>query len=337
LILDKFELIRLLGDGRFHSGQALASQLRVSRGAIWKSLKKFERELGLEIQSVRGRGYRLDTAIEFLDANTVKAALSSDIHSQLDQVEVHTSLDSTNRYLYELARNAAQCGHVVIAEHQQAGRGRRGRNWVSPFAQNIYLSLLWRFDFALPRLAGLSLAVAVAVARALHRLTDIEPQLKWPNDILFQGRKLAGNLLEVQGESDGPCAAVIGIGINVSMPEAAAKEIDQVWIDLNHAAGKTISRNILCAAILNELVAALQAFTESGLKSFLADWQRWDGIAGQPVRLIFSDSEIEGVVQGIDEQGALLLRNKNGLRRYQIGEVSLRGLNDSIGGLKVAQ
>ncbi len=323
-MLDRFELLKLLGDGRFHSGETLARQLGVSRGAIWKVLKKFEQDFGLEIQSVRGRGYRLDTPLEFLDANRIHACMKTTTRCLLGKVELHDSLGSTNRYLYELASNDAPAGYVVIAEHQQVGRGRRGRIWVSPFAQNIYLSLLWRFEFGLARLSGLSLMVAVAVARALHRIAGIEPELKWPNDIHHQGRKLSGNLLEVQGESDGPCAAVIGIGVNVSMPASAAEGINQPWTDLSTASGRQISRNLLCAAILDELVVALVAFSESGLKSFMPDWQRWDGIMGKSVRLIFADHAIEGEARGIDEQGALLLRNRHGLRRYQMGEVSLR-------------
>lgn len=322
-MLDRFELLKLLGDGRFHSGQTLARQLGVSRGAVWKALKKFEQDFGLEIHSVRGRGYRLGAPLEFLDANRIQASIKTATRCLLGQIELHDSLDSTNHYLYGLA-GEAQAGHVVIAEHQQAGRGRRGRIWVSPFAQNIYLSLLWRFDFGLARLSGLSLMVAVAVARALHRIAGIDPELKWPNDIHYQGRKLSGNLLEVQGESEGPCAAVIGIGVNVSMPASAAEGIDQPWTDLSTASGRQISRNLLCAVILDELVVALAVFSESGLKSFMPDWQRWDGIMGKSVHLIFADHTIGGEARGIDEQGALLLRNRHGLCRYQMGEVSLR-------------
>ncbi len=323
-MLDRVELLKRLGDGRFHSGETLARQLGVSRGAIWKALKKMAQDFGLDIQSVRGRGYRLEIPIDFLDADKIQAGLKPATRSRLSAIEVHTSLNSTNHHLYELARQGVENGHVVMAEHQRAGRGRRGRIWVSPFAQNIYLSLLWRFDFALARLSGLSLMVAITVARALHRVGGIEPQLKWPNDIQFQGRKLSGNLLEVQGESDGPCAAVMGIGVNVSMPATAAEAIDQPWIDLSRASNRRISRNSLSAAILDELVMGLIAFSESGLKTFMPDWRRWDGIRGQSVRLIFEDHEIEGQAQGIDEQGALLLRNENGLRHYHMGEVSLR-------------
>lgn len=333
-MLDRFELLRLLGDGRFHSGETLAVRLGVSRGAVWKALKKFEQDFGLGIQSVRGRGYRLDAELEFLDSSIIQAHLKSATCSRLNPIEVYGSLDSTNHYLYKLVAKGAESGHVVIAEHQHAGRGRRGRTWVSPFAQNIYLSLLWRFDFGLARLSGLSLMVAVAVARALHRIVAIDPELKWPNDIQHQGCKLSGNLLEVQGESDGPCSVVMGIGVNVNMPMAVAEAIDQPWTDLSRASGRPISRNILCAAILDELVFALTLFTESGLKSFMPDWQRWDGMMGKSVRLIFTDHEIEGEVRGIDEQGALLLKNESGLRRYHMGEVSLRSAVKSNHGFK---
>ena len=327
-MLNKFELLRLIGDGCFHSGEMLATQLGVSRGAIWKALRKFQQDLGLGIQSVRGRGYRLDMPLEFLEDELIQAEMRVATRARLSVIEIHDSLDSTNYYLFELARKKAESGHLVIAEHQQAGRGRRGRNWISPFAQNLYLSLLWRFDLALARLSGLSLIVSVAVARALHRIAGIEPELKWPNDVLYAGQKLGGNLLEVQGESGGPCTAVIGVGVNVNMPSTAAEDIDQPWIDLNTASGQRIPRNKLCAAIMDELVIALLAFSESGLKTFMSDWQRWDGVKGKQIRLIFADHEIEGEARGIDEQGALILKNRNGLRHYQMGEVSLRALGD---------
>ncbi|HEB56670.1 MAG TPA: bifunctional biotin--[acetyl-CoA-carboxylase] ligase/biotin operon repressor BirA [Gammaproteobacteria bacterium] len=322
-MLDRFELLKLLQDGRFHSGEILAQQLGVTRGAVWKAIKKMAQDFELDIQSVRGRGYRLAMAVEFLDVDKIQAYLKSATDSQISSLEVHTSLSSTNHHVYERARQGVESGYVVIAEYQQAGRGRRGRSWVSPFAQNIYLSLLWRFDFGLARLSGLSLMVAVAVARALYRIAGVEPELKWPNDIQHHGRKLSGNLLEVQGESGGPCAVIIGIGVNTNMP-TAVEDINQPWTDLSRASGRQVSRNLLSAAILDELVISLMTFAESGLKTFMADWQRWDVIRGKSVRLIFTDHEIEGQAEGVDEQGALLLRNRNGLHRYHMGEVSLR-------------
>lgn len=321
---DRLALLQLLADGRFHSGQQLAAQLGVSRGAIWKALKRIEQDFDLELQAVRGRGYRLEPALEFLQREQIRSALSPLARALLSGMEVHTSLDSTNRYLGQLAAEGAGNGQVVLAEHQQAGRGRRGRSWVSPLAQNLYLSLLWRFDFDLARLSGLSLAVAVAVARALTRQTGIEAELKWPNDILFEGKKLGGILLEAQGESEGPCAAVIGIGLNLNMSPRQAAAIDQPWTDLRQASGQSVSRNALCVAVLDELVIALLAFAGSGLESFMADWRRRDALAGSAVRLRFSEHSITGRACGIDEQGALLLETSRGRQRYLMGEVSLR-------------
>ena len=317
-------LLKQLADGHFHSGQALADALGLSRSGIWKTIRKLEQNFGLNIHAVSGRGYKLARALEFLDEQLIRQKLTAATAAELEHLEVYSSLDSTNRYLYQIAAKGVKQRYVVFAEHQTQGQGRRGRAWQSPFAQNLYFSILWHFDFGPEKLAGLSLAVAVAVARALKLRTGIQPQLKWPNDIWFDNKKLSGNLLEIQGQSAGPCSVVIGIGVNVDMEDEFAKSIDQPWIDLRRASQQTIERNELSATLLNQLVPALEQFARTGLESFMSDWCDWDLSYGKEVELIFADHKIAGKAVGIDPQGALLLEKEGNIKAYHMGEVSLR-------------
>ncbi|MCW9025149.1 MAG: bifunctional biotin--[acetyl-CoA-carboxylase] ligase/biotin operon repressor BirA [Gammaproteobacteria bacterium] len=317
-------LLKILADGHFHSGEILAQQLGLSRSGIWKTIKKIEEEFGVIIHAVSGRGYKLESPIEFLDSDLIQQPLSNEAQAGIDNLELYSSLDSTNRYLYQLAGKGIKQRYAVFAEHQTQGQGRRGRQWQSPFAQNLYFSILWHFDFGPEKLAGLSLAIAVAIARALQLETGIQPQLKWPNDVWHTGKKLSGNLLEIQGQSSGPCSVVIGIGVNVDMDDKVTQSIDQPWTDLHRACHQPVDRNSLSAALLNQLVPALTQFAQTGLETFMPDWSAWDLTYGRNVDLIFADHAISGKSMGIDQQGALLLDNEQGVRAYQMGEVSLR-------------
>ena len=248
-------LLPLLADGEFRSGQDLAEALGVSRTAVWKQVNKLASETGLVIDSVKGRGYRIPGGIELLDAEQVTAALQPLASRLLTSLVLLESVDSTNAEALRRAEAGDSSGLVCSAEQQTAGRGRRGRQWVSPFASNLYLSLLRKFDQGAAALEGLSLAVGVAVARALEAAGMPAVQLKWPNDILFDGAKLGGVLLEMIGDAAGPCKVVIGVGLNVVMPAEAARGIDQDWTDIRSVAGSAHPRrNALLAALLNELV-----------------------------------------------------------------------------------
>lgn len=325
-MMSRLKLLEFLADGRFHSGQALARHIGVTRAAVWKQMQALQ-AAGVDIHGVRGRGYRLAHPLELLETDKIRAHLSFGAGGQIAQLELLTEVDSTNTYLKQQAREGAPSGAACLAETQRAGRGRLGRSWVSPFACNLYLSLLWRFDAGPSVLGGLSLVAGVALVQALGTLLPHGLALKWPNDLQCNGRKLAGVLVEVAGESAGPCHAVIGIGINVRMPDDFAAQITQPWTDLTRCLGKTPSRNVLAGAVLTQLVEALQLFERQGLLPFLDTWRAHDATAGKPVQLHLPVGVVIGNARGIDDDGALLLQVGDELRRFASGELSVRPLS----------
>lgn len=316
-------ILDILSDCRFHSGTELGAAIGCSRASIWK-LVQFLQNSGVDIYSVRGKGYRLAQRIELLSSSHILAAMHPTLRPHVDHLDVHYEIASTNTYLLEQSRQGNYSGHACFAECQTQGRGRRGRNWVSPFGGNIYGSLLWRFSTGAMQLGGLSLAIAVAVARALREIGLAEIAVKWPNDILAGEHKLAGILLEVVGEAAGPCHVVIGVGINVRMPKAAGQEINQAWTDVETLLGKPVDRNRLAGVLLSHLISVARAFEADGLSPFLEEWQRMDCFAGREVQLQLPNGTVQGVAQGVDAGGALMLAVGGELRRYHSAEVSLR-------------
>lgn len=315
----RHSLLHKLADGRFHSGDALGRELGVSRTAVWKALRECE-ALGLELHAVRGRGYRLAQPIELLDEQVIRAQLQEGSHHHLALLSLHDQIDSTNTWL--LAQDRTH-GHAVLAEYQRAGRGRRGRDWVSPYAANVYLSLGWCFAGGPATLAGLSLATGVAVVRALTALGVDNVGLKWPNDLYLHDAKVGGILLELRGEQEGPCEAVVGIGLNLHMPPAQASGITQRWTDLS-AYAPGLSRNALVARLLDELISMFEAFSEQGFMACHGEWQALDIFRGREVVLETAQAQIHGLARGVDSSGALLLENAAGLQRFHAGEVTLR-------------
>jgi len=315
----RYELIELLSDGRFHSGEDLAARLGVTRAAVWKQVRSLE-GLGFDIQAVRGKGYRLAAPLELLDAGHIRRELGE---LPVADVRVLREVDSTNTWLRQAAMRGAPSGSLCLAEYQHRGRGRRGRSWVSPFGANICLSLLWRFATGPGRLSGLSLASGVAVLRALQGIGAAELALKWPNDIFAAGAKLAGILVEIDGEATGPSQAVIGIGCNVRMTHVTGPQLDRPWISL-HALGVDVSRNGLAAGLIKETIGMLQQFESSGLAAFVDEWRARDLLAGRPVVVDTPTGTVEGVSESIDAEGALLVRQGRRLLRFFSGEVSLR-------------
>jgi BirA family biotin operon repressor/biotin-[acetyl-CoA-carboxylase] ligase len=313
-----------LADGRFHSGEALAQACGISRAAVWKHVKLLRKSYGLELFSVRGRGYRLGRPLELLNEERIRTELSAPVSSRLVQLEIRHQLDSTNSYLLERAQQGAPSGSVCLAEQQTAGRGRRGRQWVSPFGRNIYLSTLWRFQAGPAELSGLSLAAGLAVVQSLEQLGVEGVKLKWPNDVLWEGRKLAGLLLEVAGEADGPSRVVLGLGVNTRMESEYGEMIDQPWVDLFQIpGGEEISRNRLAAQLLEQLFVTLGRFEREGLQPLIAAWQRYDLYYGQPVSLRVGNKLVQGVHRGVNTEGALLLQQGEKLLPFHGGEVSL--------------
>jgi BirA family biotin operon repressor/biotin-[acetyl-CoA-carboxylase] ligase len=320
--VDDRELLVRLGAGGV-SGDALAREGGVTRAAVWKRIQAL-RAAGVEIEAHPGRGYALARPADLLDAGVLRASLPVPVAAGLDALEVAWSLDSTNS---ELLRRPAPAGTaVLLAERQTAGRGRLGRAWDSPLGAQVCLSVRRGFDGGLARLGGLSLVAGVAVAEALRALGFDAVGLKWPNDLVAGDRKLAGLLVEGGGEHAGPVHAVIGIGINVRLPEAAARAIDQPWTDLARlGGGATPSRNAVAAAVLGSLLPALDAFDRDGLAPFLPRYAALDVLAGRPVRVLAGRDVVAGHAAGLAGDGGLRVRTDAGEdRTFHAGEVSVR-------------
>jgi BirA family biotin operon repressor/biotin-[acetyl-CoA-carboxylase] ligase len=259
---------------------------------------------------------------ELLDKATILNILDPLIHDKLTGLNIEATVDSTNSALQRLPL-AEQHATVVLAEHQSNGRGRRGRKWHSPFGGNLYLSLGWKFDKPLSELGCLPLVVAMATARALSRAGLRGHRVKWPNDLLLDGRKLCGCLVEMQGESQGPCHAVLGVGINVHMPAGGETAgIDQPWTDL-HSQLPGFSRSNLAALLLEELIVQLVLFNDQGFAPFKYIWEAWDGLYGQTISVNSGNNPVNGVASGIDDSGALLLDTGTQMLKLHSGEVSL--------------
>lgn len=317
-----FAILHRLSDAGFHSGEQLACEFGLSRSSVFNLLNQ-AKSFGLELHAVPGRGYRLPGPIDLLDSSVIARHL--DELSPCFIVQIHESLESTNKALMSAAMSGARDGTVMCAELQHAGKGRRGRQWHSVLGGSLVFSVLWRFESGLLSLGGLSLAAGLAVARAVNRHSRHKARLKWPNDVLVDYRKLAGILVEVQGDPYGDAFAVVGIGLNVRMNEAQRDGIDQAVIDLAEM-GVMIKRNQLLSDCLRELHAVITTFRQSGFAALRTEWQALDAYAGRAVTLGLSENHsVSGVAAGIDEGGAFLLQDSRaGISAYNGGEISLR-------------
>jgi len=323
-------LLKVLADGKFHSGTSIGEVLGLGRSAIWKQMKALK-EYDVEIYSVRGRGYRLPDGLDLLELESLKSMMDTQAWDSLEHIELQTFTDSTN--LMAL-RNIRQWRHgaLYLTEYQHAGRGRRGRSWQGPLATNLYFSLMWRFSGGAAALEGLSLLVGLSVVQSLSRFGIKGVELKWPNDLLYKGKKLAGILLEMQGDASGDISVVIGVGLNVAMSRGSerVKDIDQPWIDLASVHDRKIDRNKLLAVVLSRLISNLRVFSEKGFAAFIDAWHQVHAFQDSEVKLISAHSEIEGVCRGVNEQGALMLERLGAIEAHHGGEISVRQVSSAF-------
>lgn len=322
-------LICLLSDGEYHSGESLGESLGVTRAAVWKKIKMLD-ALGLYPESVRGKGYRIPGGVDLLNKERIQKYLCPQAQRALGELMVHYDVGSTNSALIQKV-DGEECGpgiHVCLAEHQSQGRGRLGRQWQSPFAANIYLSARCRFDAGVNALEGLSLAVGVAVVRVLVALGVHQARLKWPNDILVGRQKLGGILIEVAGDLAGGYTVVVGVGLNVSMPERASSAIDQPWCDLSgFIPVGSFDRSLLAASILNELLPLLTNYEQDGFKRYKEEWELLNAYRDERVALITPSNRVEGIMKGVSETGALRMALDDGHEQVFVGgEISLRSV-----------
>lgn len=313
-------LINILADAIFHSGEQLGEIMGISRTAINKHIRTIK-SWGLDVFSLSGRGYCLTCPLQLLDEKKIRSYMPSDSGN----IEVLSVIDSTNQYLLD-RMNELQSGDACVAEYQYSGRGRRGRQWVSPFGSNIYLSMFWRLEQGPESVMGLSLVIGTAIAEVLKQMGVEDIRVKWPNDLYLHGKKLAGILVELTGKMGDAVQLVMGVGINILMPITAQKEsINQDWTTLQEA-GITIDRNKLTAELFAALKRDMMQFEKEGLTAFIDRWRQLDNYCDCPVKLIVGKKEIKGIARGIDSQGALLLEQNGTVKAYSGGEISLRGV-----------
>lgn len=321
-------VVRRLADGRLHSGADLAREFGVSRAAIWKQIRKLE-DWGLEVQAAAGRGYRLAAPIDFLDRARITAAVERSTDVDVAPIEVFTVRSSTNQYLRERAPPEVGSLAACLAEYQSAGRGRRGRRWNAPLGGGLCLSVAWQFADVPRDISALTLAIGVAARQAIRRIAGVDADLKWPNDLMFAGRKLGGILVEVSLESQGSCHIVAGLGINVSIATntlAALGNWPSGAIDLDRATnGTPPSRSELAGAIICNLAELLKDFATTGFRPYYEEWLEADFLRGRLVEVEDGSGLAVGTMRGIAADGALLLDLPDGARRRVFsGDVSVR-------------
>ncbi|TMP02702.1 biotin--[acetyl-CoA-carboxylase] synthetase [Pseudoalteromonas sp. S3178] len=320
---NKLAILNALNLGGFVSGQVLGEELGISRAAVSKHIKTLQ-EMGLDIFKVTGKGYCLNSQVGLLNKTQIDQHYKA-LGASTANVEVHPIIDSTNSELMRRIQSKAELesGKVVVAEMQQAGRGRRGRVWQSPFGANLYYSYFWRLDDGLQAAMGVSIAVGLAVYDAIKALYQIDVELKWPNDIYINKQKLAGVLVELDGQPQGPCQLVIGIGINLQMPESFSQHIDQAWTDLNQHT-QQLDKNELVASLTYYLEKRLLQYSQSGLQEMYEQWNALNAFAGEQVELNTGHRSWRGICEGIDPQGGIRIRQDGEVKSYYGGEVSLR-------------
>ena len=315
-------LLEKLADGKTHSGEVLAAQLGITRAAVWNQVKRLQEE-GVVIHAISGKGYRLPSGFEFLDVNTIRKGLSASANRALAKLSVEKIVDSTNERLLQQATKRDIHGSALLAEFQTKGRGRRGGDWLAPPGSGLCLSLGWRFDPTPASLSALSLAVGVGVARALQSLGARGIALKWPNDVYHGEKKLAGILIEMRSEVDGPCTLVIGLGLNIALSPHARGRIALPSTDLAAACDPMPSRNATAAAILDNLHDVLKEFARSGFETHRCEWQALDLLQGRPIRLQLAERCVTGVARGVRSDGTLRIETGDSVEVFHAGHVEM--------------
>ncbi len=313
-----------MSDGRFHSGEVLGALLGVSRAAVWKRLQQLE-DIGINVLAVKGKGYQLVGGLDLLSEEKIHKYIQVDSLDLHPSVYVFPVLDSTNTWLMKKLAEPCPQGVVCMAEMQKSGRGRRGRQWHSPFASNLYLSLGWTFEQGVIAVEGLSLAVGVVIAETMSRLGVNGIELKWPNDLLFEDKKIGGILIELVGDASGDCHVIVGLGFNVSMPKNV--DIDQPWTDLTSISQVAVSRNQLAGEFISALLKLFQSYEVDGFAEYKNRWEKLNVHKNAFVVLQSVGGATEGECLGVSHRGELRLLVDGKEKLFAGGELSLRGCN----------
>lgn len=308
------KLIEILSDGEFHSGEELGAIFGISRAAINKQIKIL-RSWGINLSSVQSKGYKFDRPLQLLNEQQIQYYCDG---INLEHFWLIPVINSTNQYLLDRIEQL-KSGAVCVAEYQENGRGRRGRQWFSPFGSNLYLSMYWRFEQGPAAAMGLSLAVGIVIAKVLGAISGKPVRVKWPNDLYLEDKKLAGILVEMIGRTGDSAHVVIGVGINLTMQYPDQQVVNQQWANLGN-----VNRNELVGMLICALREVLSDFEQNGLVHFIQEWSRFDNFLDRPVKLLIGEQVVEGIERGIDERGALLLEQEGQIKAYIGGEISLR-------------
>jgi BirA family biotin operon repressor/biotin-[acetyl-CoA-carboxylase] ligase len=317
---------RLLSDGQFHSGTALATSCGVSRNAIWKAIAGL-RSFGMSVHAVANRGYRIPHASDLLDSQQISKQLTPAVAARLGTGQCLWRTASTNLDLLQQAGGPVGSFDFLTAECQTRGRGRRARSWYAPPCGSICLSLSWNFAALPSDASALSLAIGVCVLRALKQVGVAGVTLKWPNDLVVSDDKLGGILIELRAEAGGPAYAVIGIGVNVALGDAVHRQVESTGTraaDLVGLGVQRADRNRITAALISCSVEGLEQYERDGFRSFAAEWRAADALAGKAVVVSSDSGSVTGHARGIDIDGALCLQTRDGLQRFVTGDVSVR-------------
>ena len=318
-----WKILKILSDGKFHSGEELAKEFGISRASIFEDVNKLD-DAGIEIQRIRGRGYRLPHRWDRLSEREIGKELGEQ-HSKFT-LEILDHAASSNTILLQRAALRAASGHVVAVELQTSGKGRLGRRWHSGLGNGLTFSLLWRFDCSLNELSGISLAVGVAILRALNKLGARGIRLKWPNDVLTTQGKLGGVLIESQGDMLGPATVVIGIGLNYQLPDKITSQIDQPATCLSEVMDEVPSRSKMLAVLLCELSTILEKYCIEGFASLHSEWEENHLYQGKNIKLQLPDGRIaEGISLGVTGLGAIRIQTEQGECKYNSGEIGIPG------------
>jgi len=320
-------LLNYIADGRFHSGKLLAELLNVSMTAVWKQMKKLE-QFGLGVQAVRGKGYRLSQPLQLLQAENIWPRISDEKRDGIENMEIFFETDSTNKHLMKRLQTEDIHRNIVLAEFQTAGKGRRGKQWVSPLASGICMSIGWHFDPRPEALTALSLAYGVIVVRAMKAMGYKSIKLKWPNDIVHNDRKLGGILIESRAETAGPCDVVIGMGLNIDLSKRVIGSIDQATVtDLATISSNQATRNTIAGTLIEESLSGIEEVSNNGYSAFIDEWRSHDSLYGKQVNLILPNSSYIGKAKGVNNNGMLTMLINGKTKLFASGETTLRVLN----------
>ncbi len=311
------------GKGTWISGEFLAHKMAISRSAVWKHIGSLKDD-GYVIESSRKKGYLLRQTSDLLLADEIREGLTTNVLGK-GKIIHFAETDSTNIRAKYLANEGAPEGTVVVAEKQTQGKGRRGRTWFSPPGEGIYASIILRPPISPNEAPKLTLMTAVALAEALLSLTSLKVRIKWPNDILVKGRKVAGILTEISTEMDRIDYVIIGVGVNVNTPrEGLSPDIAQLATSVYMETGKAFPRIVLLRAFLQWLEIYYEAFKTKGFDPILSRWKHLADIIGRRISVDLMDIVRVGKVLDVDKDGFLILQDRKGaIERIISGDVTL--------------